>query len=104
MAVAGYVVTQFTNRRDRKAKVYAEALAAVREYQELPYRVRRRAASDAATRAALAERVSEVMSKLGFYLAWLRIDSPETSVAYLDLVSRTRRQCRRHLADAWAGK
>ena len=53
VAVVGYAVTQFANRQDRKAKTYAEALAAVTEYQELPYLVLRRAASDAATRAAL---------------------------------------------------
>jgi hypothetical protein len=104
VALAGYLVTQFANRRDRKAKVYAEALAAVREYQELPYRVRRRAASDAATRAALAERISDVMAKLGFYEAWLQIDSPQTGSAYMDLVSRTRRQGRQHLSNAWGGK
>jgi hypothetical protein len=103
VALAGYLVTQSANRRDRKGKVYAEALAAVREYQELPYRVRRRAASDAATRAALAERISDVMAKPGFYKAWLQIDSPLTRSAYGDLVSRTRRQGRQHLSDAWRG-
>jgi hypothetical protein len=103
VAVLGYLVTQFVNRRDRKAKSFAEALAAVREYQELPYLVRRRAASDGATRAAHAQRWSEVMAKLGFYVAWLRIDSPTAGLAYADLVTQTRRQCRGHLADAWAG-
>jgi len=104
VAVVGYLVTQFVNRRDGKTKVFAEALAAVREYQELPYLVRRRAASDAPTRAVLAQRISEVMAKLGFYVAWLRIDAPEAGVVYADLVSRARRQCRSHLAEAWAGK
>jgi hypothetical protein len=102
VAVGGYAVTQFANRRDTKARTYAEAIAAVTEYQELPYLVMRRAASDAPTRAAFAQHQSEVMAKLGFYRAWVRIDSAETGAVYANLVSDTRRQCRRHLATAWA--
>jgi hypothetical protein len=102
VAVGGYAVTQFANRRDRKARTYAEAIAAVREYQELPYLIKRRAASNAATRAALAQHMSQVMAKLGFYEAWVQIDSAETGAACEALLLQTRRQCRRHQATAWA--
>ena len=103
VAIGGYAVTQFANRRDDKARTYAEAIAAVTEYQELPYLAFRRAASDGPTRAAFAQHQSEVMAKLGFYSAWVRIHSAVAGAAYANLVSHTRRQGRRHLATAWAG-
>jgi hypothetical protein len=78
VAVVGYLITQAANRRERKSRLYAEALSVVREYQELPYRVKRRPASDGATRAELGEQISAVMTKLGFYLRWLQIDGHGT--------------------------
>src|SRR6266508_4369607 len=42
VALAGYLLTQWQARRDRKLKVFADTLAAVAEYEELPYRIRRR--------------------------------------------------------------
>ena len=47
VAVAGYMVTQAQARRERKAKEFADALAAVEEYLEAPYRIRRRQAATA---------------------------------------------------------
>jgi hypothetical protein len=91
VAVVGYIITQAANRRERKSKLYAEALSVVREYQELPYRVRRRPASDSSTRAVLGEQISSVMTKLGFYLRWLQIDSRVVGIAYVDLVEQVRR-------------
>ncbi len=42
VAVAGYALTQAWTRREQRAKAFADALAAVEEYLEAPYRVRRR--------------------------------------------------------------
>lgn len=91
VALFGYSLAQISNQRDRKRKFYAEALSAVREYEELPYRIRRRLSSDDITRAALGERISDAYTKLRFYLAWLEIDSVVVGTAYADLVNRTRR-------------
>jgi hypothetical protein len=104
VALIGYSLTQFANRRERKSKSYAEALAAIRQYQELPYLIRRRSESSSATRSALAQQISEVMAKLGFHQAWLQMDSDTTSTAYYDLVTRTRQIGRSHLKAAWEGK
>jgi hypothetical protein len=101
VAVVGYLITQSANRRERKSKLYAEALSVVREYQELPYRVRRRPASDSVTRAELGEQISSVMTKLGFYLRWLQIDSHEVGVAYADLVEQVRRFGGPYRSKAW---
>jgi hypothetical protein len=38
-ALVGFLGSQLANRRERKSKVYAEALAAIKEYEELPYRI-----------------------------------------------------------------
>ena len=97
VALTGYFLTQFANRRERKGKSYAEALAAVRQYQELPYLIRRRSESTSATRTALAQQISDVMAKLGFYQAWLQMDSDTTSTAYNDLIAQTRKIGRVHL-------
>ncbi len=104
VALIGYSLTQYANRRERKSKSYAEALAAIREYQELPYLIRRRPDSNGDARSELAQRISEVMAKLGFYKAWLKIDSSTVSAVYDDLVDRTRQLGRDHLRAAWAGK
>lgn len=102
VALAGYILTQIAGRRERKGRSYAEALAAIRKYQELPYLVRRRPASDSLSRFAIAQQVSDVMAKLGFYSSWLQIvDSDEVGNAYNDLVTETRRQGRAHLFTAW---
>lgn len=42
IAVWTYLVTRAAARRDRQANVYAEALRAVEDYLEGPYRIRRR--------------------------------------------------------------
>ena len=86
VALFGYSLTQVSNRWERKRKVYAEALSAVREYEELPYRIRRRPSSDDETRARLGDQISEAYIKLRFYLAWLEIDSVVVGTAYADLV------------------
>ena len=53
-ALLGFLGNQLANRRERKSKIYAEALEAVQQYTELPFIIRRRPSSDGATRAALA--------------------------------------------------
>jgi hypothetical protein len=45
VAVTGYMLTQAQARRERRAREFADALAAVEEYLEAPYRIRRRQAA-----------------------------------------------------------
>jgi hypothetical protein len=101
VALVGYFITQIANRRERKSKVYAEALAVLREYQELPYRIRRRPSSDGATRAALGDEISNVLGRLGFYRSWLEIDSHIVGDAYRDLLDQVRWFGANYRNDAW---
>ncbi len=48
----------------------------MRDYQELPYRIYRRKASDAETRASLGESLSEAAGKVRFYMVTLEMESP----------------------------
>ena len=87
VALTGYLLNQFANRRERTSKVYAEALEAIREYQELPYKIRRRPDSNGTTRAALGDKTGDVVSRLwstalGFRLTLLRW-VPPTGTSWL---------------------
>lgn len=101
VGIAGFLLNQLANRRERKSKIYAEALEAVQEYAELPYRIRRRASEDGPTRAALGDRISDLHAKLAFYRRWLQIDSAEVSSAYEDFVDKTTTACRGFWSAAW---
>jgi hypothetical protein len=102
VALAGYFFHHHQARRERKMRAFADALGAIAEYQELPYRVRRRQASDAATRATIAERVSDIQVKVAFHLAWLEIESEAVAAAYRTLVAAARRESGAHMSAAWA--
>jgi hypothetical protein len=102
VALIGYLLNQLANRRERKSKVYAEALEAIREYQELPYKIRRRPDSEGATRAALGDKTGDVVSKLWFYRAWLQTDSAEVGDAYRDLMAQTKRNGGIYRSTAWS--
>lgn len=101
VALAGYFFHNHQARRERKMRAFADALGAVAEYQELPYRIRRRQGADAATRAAIAERVSDIQVKVAFHLAWLEIESVAVADAYRGLVAAARREAGAHMSAAW---
>jgi predicted permease len=46
VALIGFLLNQIALRNERRSRVYAEALSAVFEFQELPYRIRKRASSE----------------------------------------------------------
>jgi hypothetical protein len=99
--LVGYLVNQISNRRLDKTKVFAAAIEAVADYQEMPYRIRRQPSSDAATRVGLAERVSDIQKRIDFHRAWLRIESEEVGNSYDDLVASVRREAGQHMKNAW---
>jgi len=101
VALAGYLLTQWQARRDRKLKVFADTLAAVAEYEELPYRIRRRSASEGPIRAEIANRISDVQVRIAFHLAWLEIESPAVAEAYRALVDAARQEAGAHMKAAW---
>jgi len=101
VAVAGYALTQAWARRERRAKAFADALAAVEEYLEGPYRVRRRQGSTPEIRAALAGALSDLQARIALHRAWLQVEAPAVAPAYDDLVSTARAEAGTQMADAW---
>jgi hypothetical protein len=101
LGLAGYLINQANNRNERKRKIDAEALLAVRQYQDLPYRIRRRPSSTTETRAQLNNHINDVLTNLRFYHAWMQVDSREVGIAYQDYIKQTQRFGRMHRQAAW---
>jgi len=95
-----YGLNQRAARRDRRAEAFAEALAAIEDYAEMPYRVRRRRNNPEA-RHDLTEEVSKIQSQLAFHQALLQIESPDVGTAYNTLVRATKVQAGTQMKEAW---
>lgn len=104
VAVIGYAVQQRATRRDQRARTYAEALQAVEDYLEGPYRVRRRDGS-ADARRQVTEAISAVKSGINFHQAWLRIHgSQPVADAYDAYVQAAQREAGAQMTSAWRGR
>jgi hypothetical protein len=101
VAVTGYALTQAWARRDRRAREFADALAAVEEYLEALYRVRRRQAPTAEVRAELAAALSDLQGRIAFHRAWLQVEAPAVSRAYDALVLAARSEAGTQMTEAW---
>jgi hypothetical protein len=101
VALTGYLLGQLASRNERKTRLYADALTAVHEYEELPYRIRRRTSS-LESGAAVAAKVDDVLTSVLFHRAWLQLDSDVVGAAFRDLVAQTGRQGGLYRAEAWA--
>ncbi|MFF0284272.1 hypothetical protein ACFYSW_28655 [Rhodococcus aetherivorans] len=101
VAFSGHVYNQWANRRQQTSQKLADAIAAVNDYKDLPFRVRRRPYSSPEIRWQLSERGSEIHSRMDFHLAWLAIVSPEVADHYKFLVETVRREAGDHIKLAW---
>jgi hypothetical protein len=101
VAVAGYMLTRAWARRERRAKEFADALAAVEEYLESPYRIRRRQGSTPEVRAALAAALSDLQARIALHRAWLQVEATAVGLAYDRFVSAARADAGTQMADAW---
>ncbi|MFI0411830.1 hypothetical protein [Actinomadura sp. 3N508] len=99
-ATLTYALSQRASRRERQVKSFADALAAVEDYAELPYRVRRRLTSDEA-RHTLTEEISRVQARIAFHQGWLQIEAPHVAVRYDQLVRAAKRQAGGQMKEAW---
>jgi hypothetical protein len=105
--IAGFValviltVNQYQARQDARRKDFAEALAAVERYAELPYRVLRRQDSTPEVRGRIAEFIHEVQQDLLFHKSWIRIQAPRVANVYDSLLRTTREEAGRAISDAW---
>jgi hypothetical protein len=101
VATFGYVITVWAKLLEDRRNTYAQALAAVHAYQELPYRIRRRPDSSPATRGELGKVISEVQKDLDFYISLLKLDSHQLGDAYEALVQASREKGKEHRDEAW---
>ncbi|MDT0378864.1 hypothetical protein RM572_08770 [Streptomyces sp. DSM 42041] len=101
VALLGYWVNQYIQRREMKAQLYADALQAIHDYEEMPYVIRHRPGSDEEVRATLAQRLSEVFARLKYHQNRLTMDSSVVGEAYARLFARTRHQGGNHREEAW---
>jgi hypothetical protein len=99
--VSGYLLTQSRARRERKATAFAQALTSARRYQDFPYRVWRRQADDAETRARLAEEQTASGMEINFHLAWLQVDAPVVGEAFKELTEVLADERREGYVAAW---
>jgi len=100
--LATVAANQFLARQDRLRKDFAEALAAVERYAELPYRILRRQASDAETRERLSEAIHEVQQDLLFHRSWVRVQDARVADAYDALVGAASREAGQAMTQAWS--
>lgn len=88
-----------TARQDRQRRLFGEALAAVMEYREYPYIVRRRASDE--ERSDISRALSGVQGSLNRYIAILTIESRSVGNAYALLVEQTRAVAGPLIAEGW---
>jgi hypothetical protein len=97
------VADQEENRRQERAKAYAEAIRAVDDYLETPYRIRRRDGSGE-HRWQLTESISEIQSRINFHKGWLRINaSKEVYDAYVEFIKAAKAEAGGQMTTAWNG-
>ena len=99
-AALTYNLNQRAARRERQTNVFAEALTAIEDYAELPYRIRRRPGTPDA-RHELTEQVSRIQSRIAFHQAWLSIEAPSVARSYDDLVRAAKKQAGNQMKQAW---
>lgn len=102
VALIVLAVTQYQARQDARRKDFAEALAAVERYAELPYRVRRRQGSTPEVRGRMAEFIHEVQQDLLFHKSWMRIQAPRVADLYDHLLRATREEAGAAMTQAWS--
>ena len=106
--IAGFValvvlsVNQYQARQDARRKDFAEALAAVERYAELPYRIRRRHDSTPEVRGRIAEFIHEVQRDILFHKSWMRIQAPRVADVYDSLLQTTREEAGSAMSEAWS--
>ena len=99
--VATYGLNQRAGRRERQAKAFAEALTAIEDYANMPYRIRRRSNTRAA-RHEISVELDKIQSRIAFQHAWLQIESAEVAAAYDRLIRAARSEAGEQMKKAWA--
>ena len=78
-AAATYGLNQRAARRERLARAFAEALTAIEDYAQMPYRIRRRPGTLEA-RNQISMELSYIQSRIAFQHSWLHIEAAEVGL------------------------
>lgn len=100
IALFTLAVSQQRARKDRQRELFADAFAAITEYREYPFIVRRRD-EQGVDRQVIERDLSGVQAKLNQYVARLRIEAPRVGRAYSQLVRETRRVAGAEISRSW---
>lgn len=95
-----YGLNQRAGRRERQARAFAEALAAIEDYAMMPYRIRRRANTPEA-RNEISIELDKIQSRIAFQHAWLQIEAAEVAAAYDLLIRAVRSEAGQQMKEAW---
>jgi hypothetical protein len=100
-ATRNITAQQNEKRRQERALAYAEAIRAVEDYLEAPYRIRRRDGSSA-VRWQLTESISQIQSRINLHKDWLAINaSKDVFDAYLTFVHAAKAEAGAQMTIAW---
>lgn len=101
MVVLTLIINAARARRDALAALYANALGAVSDYLEGPYRILRKDGTPT-TRFAITSKLSDVKSSIDHHQAMLRLQAPQhIADAFDDYVNAAKREAGRQMHDAW---
>ena len=99
--VSNAIITDRREKNERKRRVFSEAYAAVIEYKEVPYMVRRRGNSSSDERQRVSNEIRQCQKNLTYYSAWLSTESLRVSQSYIVLVENLRRVAGQSIHDSW---
>lgn len=100
--VLGLVYNSAQERRERHREHFSRALQSVTQYEEFPFVVRRRRASDAeGERIRISTELRAVQENLTYHCAWLTTESLEVSAVFEQLVKELRRIVGTEIHEAW---
>jgi hypothetical protein len=104
VAVKAYKTQQREQRRQQRVTFYADAVRAVEDYAECPYRIRRRDGS-AEARREITQYISDVKSRISFYTGWMAINgTDEVRTAYDNFVKAAQTEAGKQMTAAWLDK
>jgi hypothetical protein len=101
VALVGYLGSQRIQRVERRAQLFAQAIRAVDQLQELPYLIWRRSDSTPETVQRLGERQSDLLQDVRYFVNLLQIENLEVAKVYHLLARRVRRQMHANRRIAW---
>jgi len=89
------------DRAQQRRQRYAEMVAALVSWAELPFRIRRRSSNDPTVRAALVERTHELQERLVVHGAELSAECPWLSKRYDHALATVKAATAPRLNEAW---